>query len=205
MLNKDSIQHRTWHLFFQSPTLPALLSSILLSGQIAYAGNKVVVIPLSFEEQATSKLIFVTNQNWKGKLGGVEGAHAKCALEAKSRGIRGRFHALLGTPAETPVTRSNHYSLKYVRLSDGRTLRSSYHSLFHSLDNPILETGVSAGVWTGLDTDGRPNGMENCQSWTSKSGADFGRVGNATQSNSDWISAADNNCGNSRRLYCIEQ
>ena len=146
----------------------------------------------------------MSEQSWKGKLGGVAGADAKCATEAKSRGISGRFQALLGTPSETPVTRSNHYSLNYLRFSDGRTLRSSYHSLFHGLDNKILAAG-SASVWTGLAVDGSPNGMENCVNWTSKLISESGRVGEADKFDSNWVSASDDSCNNFRKLYCIEQ
>lgn len=155
--------------------MTAIFSMWMISS-VTTAQNKVVVIPLGdTPDEPLSKLIFVTDQSWKGKLGGVEGADAKCATEAKSRGISGRFQALLGTPSATPVTRANHYALDYLRLSDGRTLRSSYHSLFQGLDNKILATG-SAAVWTGLGVDGRPNGMQNCVNWTSKLVGETGHV-----------------------------
>jgi hypothetical protein len=179
--------------------------SIWMFSSVTTAQNKVVVIPLGdTPEEPVSKLIFVTEQTWKGKLGGVEGAHAKCVTEAKSRGISGRFQALLGTAGRSPVTRANHYSLNYLRLPDGETLRSSYHSLFQSLDNKILATG-SAVVWTGLGVDGRPDGMENCAKWTSKLVGDKGRVGEADQYDLNWVSARDDSCGQFRSLYCIEQ
>ena len=185
--------------------LMVAMSSTWMFSSIAIAQNKVVIIPLgNTPNEPLSKLIFVTDQSWKGKLGGVEGADAKCTTEAKSRGIRGRFQALLGTPTATPVTRSNHYSLHYLRLPDGEILRSSYHSLFQGLDNKILATG-SAAVWTGLGTDGRPNGMHNCLNWTSKLASEQGRVGAADQFDSAWVSNTDDNCNLFRSLYCIEQ
>ena len=208
MSEVDLSKYRTRKNSFQrvglTAFIPALLFSALFLGQPAYAGNKVVIIPLGGDEPATSKLLFMTNGSWKGKLGGVQGADDKCAAEAKSRGIKGRFDALLGTFGRSPEFRSNHYSLFYLR-TDGEDLRSSYHSLFSStgLNNTISTTGIPVEVWTGLDADGRPNGMNNCQDWTSKSG--LGRVGISTQYDSAWVSDGDRSCGGFRRLYCIEQ
>jgi len=40
--------------------------------------------------------VFITNGTWTGNLGGLEGADAKCAKEAESRGYPGKYTAFIG-------------------------------------------------------------------------------------------------------------
>jgi len=190
-------------------TVASIFLLISLHSFTVTAQTKVAVIPLGeTPKEPVSKLIFVTQGTWKGSLGGVEGADAKCAQEARTRGIPGRFDSLLGT-FYSSTARSNHYALFYVRLSDGEDIASNYHSLFsefsnHQLDNKVIDTNDDVPVWTGLEIDGSsPSNMNNCTEWTSKQGT--GRVGRANRSDVRWVSDADFSCNQFRHLYCIEQ
>lgn len=51
--------------------------------------------------------VFITNKNFDGDLGGLEGADQKCQEEAKERGLEGNWKALLGDDMSLAVERLN--------------------------------------------------------------------------------------------------
>lgn len=174
------------------------------SMSITAAHDKVVVIPLNSSKiSAQNKLIFVTGSSWGGDLGGPSGAHAKCNAEAKTRGFKGTFQALLGSNDGGPQYQSIHYPIQYVS-ETGDTLNSSYQELFTSfLDTPVNNNAFY--VWTGLDADGSTN-VSNCNGWTDSTSSYTGISGRSDFINSEaWIIYQLNTCSNFRRLYCIEQ
>jgi hypothetical protein len=179
---------------------------LVLQSLTAYAHQQVVVVPMMSDESSAEgpKLLFMTNGEWKGDLGGLQGADDKCNAEARSRGFSGSFQALLAHSNSRSESRSNQYALSYQNPA-GDNLRSGYYFLFHFpyLDNPVLPTG-SAVVWTGLNVD-ESSKADHCDLWNSSSVNDSGGVGFADAYDENWYAANTYDCNVARHLYCIEQ
>lgn len=183
-----------------------IVTLFMLFSVPAMAQDKVVVIPLFKSVPAgTSKLIFVTNGLWSGNLGGLSGADDKCNAEAKIRGFRGKFQALLGSTAGRPLTRSIHYPIPYVS-ETANYLQSDFHDLFNSgPDNPV-NADPYKHAWTGLNSNGTLSGQD-CNGWTDSSNSNTGSKGKVDAIGATWLNDLElpYACNGIFNLYCIEQ
>ena len=182
-----------------------VLVAFFAMNALAFAADKVVIIPLFKSKQSDEKkLIFVTNGTWTGNLGGLAGADAKCNTEANSRRFSGTFQALLGSAAGIPFTRSIGYPVEYVNVTKGQ-IQSNFYNLFSGgIVNPVKPGSGLGATWTGLNGDGSRSNVD-CNSWTTESGLANGTVGLTNVITSNWLNTADAICSNLIPLYCIEQ
>ena len=97
----------------------AIIAAILL---LIYSKQNVPFSP------ADSYRVFATNQTFDGKLGGVEGADAKCQESANTAGLIGSWKAYIGKTGAVPESRIFQSTVPYKRL-DGVTIANNYNDL----------------------------------------------------------------------------
>ncbi len=162
------------------------------------------------------KTVFVTSAKFKGNLGGLPGADAKCQAEADGPATivpSGTYLAWLSDGTDSPDTRYTKSSHPYV-LPDGTKIAEDFTDL---TDGSILHkinsdpTGKALGLhlfWTGTKSDGTTSqNLVTCDGWTSPPGAGFrGRVGSTVKTSTTWSAQSQRRCGSySLRLACFQQ
>ena len=154
-----------------------------------------VLLPL-LGSSSSDLRIFVTAKDFRGDMGGIEGAHALCNTDENTPPT-GEYRAMLfGATLFFPEQ-------KYVRSTDSAVIGKTDDAGNFSdpLDTAILGSsaygGLSELVWTG-------NIDEHCNGYTSSSSSDSGFYGNAIKNTVEWSGVAATTCNNYRRLYCVE-
>ena len=165
------------------------------------------------------KTVFITSVLYKGDLGGLAGADAKCQARAEAAGLPGLYKAWLSVQGEGPNTRFTKSSKPY-RLVDGTIVADVWSDLVDgSLDAPITltELGAAAPIgttlcdggghpaaWTSTNWNGSPANFNACSNWTTTQGQ--GAWGRATASNVFWTDWCYNgSCSWQASLYCFQQ
>lgn len=162
--------------------------------------------------------VFVTSTTYKGDLGGLEGADAKCQERADAAMLTGTFKAWLSDGTDSPATRLTHSADIPYALVDGTVIAESYAALTagplqHGIDKteaggapPVEPIFGRSVVWTGTRDDGTLYWQEHtCSNWTSSAGAEGGFVGDTTHT-THWSAAyGDFACDRDVPLYCFEQ
>lgn len=172
--------------------------SLILSFNVC-AQVKVVVIPLAGDdviieaEPATEKVMFITNGQFNGNLGGLAGADAKCQAEADAAGstVQGKtFKAWLSDAEEAEgvffgsgARQLNLYSLPYVN-TVGITLYTSYSEfgtnepsdpIVHDAQgSEVVDTGApwSVQTWSNISFGARAGTDSKCLGWSNGVSAD---------------------------------
>ncbi len=165
---------------------------------------------------STEKLVFVTNAEFTGALGGLSGADAKCQAAAFNAGpsLTGTYKAWLSDTSDSPSTRFVQATVPY-KLVDGTVIANNWADL---IDGTLLaainvdENGDpgsnGVAVWTATETDGTlisgATTALTCDNWTlTTAQADGGR---RDFSSFAWTDAgAPNACTGLDHLYCFEQ
>jgi hypothetical protein len=164
---------------------------------------------------ASEHRIFVTSTTYTGNLGGLSGADDKCQTQGASLG--GTWKALLSTPTVNAKDRVTIVgpvkNLRPAGSGGPQTIATNAADLWNgNIGFPVRysESGGSInGLWdvyTATDSDGNYDGWSGaCSNWASTAGGIYVTVGSSNAAGADWIAAEDGDCGESRRLYCIEQ
>jgi len=89
--------------------------------------------------------------------------------------------------------------------ADGTTqIASNFNALLNtgvlSLNNPI---SGPTNVWTGSSDSGELNAALHCVNWTDENAINQGRLGNATQIDSNYLNTNQSACNLTNHLYCI--
>lgn len=161
------------------------------------------------------KLIFVTQNSYKGNLGGLQGADWLCNQEAKNIGASGYFKAMLNLQnIREPMydwffQENKSYSLNQLDASNNLievfTLGAGQPSLpptnFLNSISPIGGTFIWTGVknWSVFGP--------NCSNWTDSSDFQDGAIGDAFKTMIDDFLGGGNTqkCSTPARLICIQQ
>jgi|GEM_PF-2868827 len=171
------------------------------------------------------KRVFATSQLWKGNLGGLNGADAKCQAAADNAGLGGTWKAWLSTStvdAKDRITDGMYVRAREVRVWGGCWCSSIIASnkaqlLDGGLDNSISRTefgvAVSGTVNTCTDSDGTASTgafMNYCSDWTSGSSSSCIIYGRSSSTDHTWSGFPNScsptyRCGTSRHVYCFEQ
>jgi hypothetical protein len=161
------------------------------------------------------KTVFVTSAKFKGNLGGLTGADAKCQAEADGPATivpSGTYLAWLSDGTDSPDTRFTKSSHPYV-LPDGTKIAEDFTDL---TDGSLLQkinidpTGKALGMqlfWTGTKSDGTTYQLfVTCAGWTGDTwpGAN-GQVGSTIQTGTLWSSYQHDRCKRSHKLACFQQ
>jgi hypothetical protein len=132
------------------------------------------------------------NSSYKGDLGGLSGADAKCATSASAVGLTITAPAFIATSTRdaTNMLGSSTMSRKVVN-GRGQTLYSSWNAMlsgqntslaFYTFDgteiNEPYGSWDDAAAWTGMDQNGKAEDPKDsdCREWTSSSSVDDGNV-----------------------------
>lgn len=172
-----------------------------------------------------AKWVFATSQTYRGALGGLAGADAKCQGLAADAGLAGRFVAYLSdfTDAGAPIVAMQRFTgdgpwVMRTRDAMGKVLRpfDSRAALAGPPRSPIDqdETGHvfvlfdKRQVWTGSLLDGgteppAPNRDTTCAHWTSTTAT--GLYGIIDVPTDKWSGLGAVSCADDNRLYCFEQ
>ncbi len=167
------------------------------------------------KKPAQHRRIFTTSALYDGNLGGIAGANAKCQTRADAGGLNGSFRAFLGsTPTGLEDMDPNEIlaETENLILVDGTVVNRCSLWSDQAIENEIDldETGATistnTGVWTGGVDDFGDASTTDCVDWTSASGGNSGRAGDATEDGSlnPWFAASTTICSASRRLFCVE-
>jgi hypothetical protein len=159
-----------------------------------------------------SHRVFITSTGSTAKLGGVQGADAKCQSLADSVHLGGTWRAWLSTGAATKPNSRFTLATKPYRLLDGTLVANNYSDLTSGsirASIQIDETGKNVGnpeVWTGTSTNGN-GAVTGCGGFTDDSDAATpATVGVADQQNGAWTDVYEQSCNRTtQRLYCFEQ
>ena len=154
--------------------------------------------------------IFVTSQNFTGKLGGLDGANAKCNEVAKAAGLKGTWRALVsGYHHDEEVNeliriRGKVVNMKEKLVAHGkRFLWDAGKDLVHPVvyDEQGHETVES--VWTGSGPAGYS--ADICGGgWDDEGEHDYATVGRSNEADGDWMNDGSEPCERALPLYCID-
>jgi len=167
---------------------------------------------------ARAAIIFVSSTHYKGNLGGLSGADAKCqaAADAAVPKLTGTFKAYLADSV-TSVDARFVQSTRPYELVDGTRVADDYTELtsgLHKAPVDLDENGASPPdntyVWTGQTFGGLSTSSCN-GSWMSSSASFFGVM--ISTADVDWTKTHLLDCGlttntqfpEDGRLFCVEQ
>ena len=163
------------------------------------------------------KLVFVTSQDFNGKLGGLAGADKKCQRLADSAGLGGVFQAWLSDEDASPTTRFQTLSLGPYFLLNGVMVAANFVDLLDGSLNAAIGITERGGtvtartsiVYTATGPDGTFVGQPpdaSCSGWTDGISG-LGPVTGSTRRRAGgrWTTASGSECVSPRRLYCFEQ
>jgi hypothetical protein len=162
------------------------------------------------------KIIFVTSASFKGNLGGLTGADAKCQAEADGPASivpSGTYLAWLSDGTDSPDTRFTKTAHPYM-LPDGTKIAEDFFDLTdgsipHALD--VDPTGKPLGLtyyWTGTNADGTTaQTLATCDGWTADPVINFrGMAGSIVRGPTLWSSGyASMSCSVRYKLACFQQ
>ncbi len=167
-------------------------------------------------ECVPGKLIFVTSGGFKGKLGGLDGADAKCDEFAFEAGHEGYFLAWISAGNLTPATRFSKSDSPYVR-PDGELVATDWEDLTDgSLNRPINvdESGEAnvnpqtcgTTIWNNTNYDGTLADVEDCVGWSADAGLGANSDNNLLDerwSDPSYCDPAE--CDTPKAIICVEQ
>lgn len=161
------------------------------------------------------RLIFITSEAFKGDLGGLEGADAKCQAAAEAAELPGTYMAWLSSGDDMPLTRMLQSHGAYHRV-DGVVIARGWTDLTDGLLDAtisITEYGdeLNTGSWTNTEANGViAEEPADCDGWTSQLVDFTGRWGTAQEIEPGWSNYPNelvnpNFCAADRSLYCVMQ
>jgi hypothetical protein len=155
--------------------------------------------------------IFLTNNTYKGDLGGISGADEKCNSDQNKPDDGHYYKALIGGNNRDLnndwVLEAN---MSYYR-ADGTTLITTTNAnkwFDFSFSNSISENDSRA--WTGLKSDGSFEEslgarIRICNNWNAETIIWNGKTGDTDKKDNQAIDREDKTCDKYKNLYCVEQ
>jgi len=156
--------------------------------------------------------VFVSENQYGGRIGGLAGADEACQLVAAASNLRGTYKAWLSDSTASPSTRFVHSTGPYTLL-DGTQIAGNWTQLTDgSLRSPIniTETGGTVTgsnfVWTHTLVDGTaaPSG-DHCGNWTVATATVGGGRGAHAFAAGNWTQSGTEACNTGQHLYCFQQ
>jgi hypothetical protein len=152
---------------------------------------------------------FVTDNEFTGDLGGLDGADQICQAEADEAGLPGTYKAWLSDSTGSPSTRFNQVEVPYL-LPNGLQVAASYAQIIAS--GPTFPLNISPtlsmrfiDVWTST----RESGLalsDHCETWSSSEIFSVGILGSSSETLSDiWTFSLFADCNTNHALYCVGQ
>lgn len=153
-----------------------------------------------------ARIIFVTQNDFQGDLGGLQGADRICQDEAVDAGLPGTFTAWLSTGSQNAINRIGSRQGRIV-FAEGTQMALDWQQL----GSGALVDGISMTargtpsqlfyVWTGTGNSGFST-FQTCQDWTSLGvNGTAGRV----RGTFDWSDTSTGTCSSQFGLYCLQR
>jgi len=162
-----------------------------------------------------TKKVFVTRNVFKGDLGGLAGADAKCAAAASDASLSGTYVAWLsGRSGGAMVRASERLAEARYELLDGTLVFDSKAGLGAAAAAPIDVTELgqridlpSSYAWTGTLANGTPSPDYRCLDWSTADRYENGVGGDVGRGADEWSSSKRTTfaCSDSLHLYCFEK
>jgi hypothetical protein len=201
----------------------------------ACAGGPCAAMEVCVNDRCTpGALVFLTNAQFDGALGGPRGADATCAELARAAGLGGYWFSWTSDPCTSPYKRFEkqsgvpYYMLDGTKVSDSWTRMTFPPPQTPYLDNPIdmNEFGNTIGpgfagcrsttpafgctAWTNTTVQGRVRPENGCQGLTSNEGTAGGdteaALGLTYSIATGWSEGDFLTCSiQAPHLYCFEQ
>jgi hypothetical protein len=155
--------------------------------------------------------VFATSSTFRGDLGGLAGADAKCADSASSAGRAGSWTAWLSDASADALDRIADVGpwalLDGTVAFDDKAMLATHPHVPLDIDEKGQQT--FACVWTGTLAGGRRSPM-TCAGWTSTTDPGGGLIGTGASDGRWTADVANGPCGASTcasmfKLYCFEQ
>lgn len=157
--------------------------------------------------------IFITSALYNGNLGGLAGADALCQGLAFQAGLSKTYKAVLGSQTVAAKDRLSLLGAVYLFSGPnsktkvfelGTDLWSAFPANAINIDQNF--SAVSSGAWTGSESGGANDTIEDCSGWSNSATSIDGSVGDPSQPNDLWLEdPPDSACDASHHLYCISQ
>lgn len=192
----------------------------LYSGDPAGPFGRELATANSFYLDAEFRGVFITSTNYRGDLGGLDGADAKCTERARAGNLGGKWVAWLSDwwdldGGSTPWTRiQDWYDHETFKRLDGITIANNWGDLTDgSIQAPILVTELrdtldskyAWDVWTGTGIDGRWSRKgDDCYRWSKRTDSYTGSIGTARSVDGKWTDDDIDGCFTWAKLYCFE-
>ena len=133
-------------------------------------------------QPASSYRVFVTSQVYKGNLGGLDGADAKCQQLADSAGLNGKWMAYLGNTTIRPFKRIFGSAVPYKLINDAviadnwndLTDGSIQNQIDKDENGQIIPPRTSVYAWTAKNAG---DARSTCLEWTSNNNWNSGGNG----------------------------
>jgi hypothetical protein len=156
--------------------------------------------------------VFVTNGKWRGgDLGGLAGADSKCASEASTFGLPGKYVAWLSTSTVNAINRVPASGGPWLRRQDDAVVIGNRSQLAGGggVTVPVALGGMD-WVWTSTMANGEavylettPRDYQTCEDWTSVSTSESGYGGEAAKAGDAWNYGHSMTCDAAYSIYCL--
>lgn len=159
--------------------------------------------------------IFVSSTTTDGNMGGLSGADTICSNAASGANLTRTYKALVsgsGTNENAkerlsfsgPIYTVSSGVKNLVAASGTALWNSSSSNLSNRVNRDENGNTVSAGVWTGTNSDGSLTPSNNCSDWSSSTANAF--FGSTDQFDDRWVESNTASCStNTLRVYCVSQ
>lgn len=184
--------------------------------------SEVTYSDVTCKKRTTPRRAFLSSVKYKGDLGGLAGADAKCQAlaDAVPELKNGVFLAWLSTSTESPATRFNDDApFGFVRV-DGVKIADNLADLLDGyLHNPLnvteqgdfaaTTTGPTEYAWSDTTVAGQSAKIASCSDWTSTQGS--GLLATPRVYHGPWAGYSPiatslvSSCDTELHLYCFEQ
>ncbi len=156
------------------------------------------------------QFMFVTNGNYAGDFGGLQGADEHCQSEATLAGLPGEYRAWLSDGATSPNSRWVQHNTPYLG-TDGQIIAADYADLTDGiLLSAIDKTAgrvdkLPMDVWANTSTTGdSSSAIAHCDQWSTMAGR--AGVGRTDRTDKRWTGGSyTRGCGIELPLYCGRQ
>ena len=169
---------------------------------------------------ACGKVIFITDAETDGDIGGIEGADEFCMNDANKPNDGKTYKAILAdennrracTTADCDDTSAHRDwvlapDTTYVRKNDTIIGTTNSGGIFPLDSGGMLLNSYKGGAqevfWVGVIPDWTE--FEDCENWTSNNGGDGSSVAVTNAIDADAVAAAPISCDEMFRLACVEQ
>jgi hypothetical protein len=156
-------------------------------------------------------LMFTSSTTYRGDLGGIAGADAKCQERARAAGLAGTFIAFLSTAQASAFSRLDG-ARGWIR-TDGRPVADTVQEMIQArvlypprIDEFGKDVVGDGFVATGTGSDGQPEPGQTGNDWgpAPASAPWLCHGGDAAAGSKGWFSNGHKGCELTFRLYCFE-